>query len=334
MSKVKINKYLTEIENIFSELQRQGGSTKNNFLATKLPFTDIHSIGISEEGYPVFFIKSSLIGDHPTINLSLISVQYSQRCKIRIDGISHENCYTIIRLKSIDQDFIRYFIEIVSLILIKIGDIPKPQDLISELKTLVDLFRLFSNKPSKSIQGLWAELFVINESSNPSYLVKSWHISINDIYDFNDGFNKLEVKSTIKKQRIHRFANEQLNPNKGSFLAICSVMMTITGQGISILDLKNLIEQKLNIEDRLRLNEIIVGTLGSDFEKAIEVYFDYQKALDSFKVFNYKDIPSVDMQNIPSEISNLHYDCDLTTVPEAKDSFLKSIELFKGLRNG
>lgn len=63
-----------------------------------------------------------------------------------------------------------------------------------------------------SIQGLWAELFVISIASNPEYLLKAWHSSLNDVYDFNDGIDKIEVKSTSKSHRIHKFSYDQLSP--------------------------------------------------------------------------------------------------------------------------
>lgn len=332
MSKVKAKQPFTDIERIFNDLQRHGGSTKNIFLAANLPFTKTHKIGISEEGYPVFFIESSFMGDIPSINLDLISVQYTQRCNLKINDDSLASYYTIVHLKSVDSELIKYYVDIMSLILIKIGDHPKQQHLINELKTLVDLFRLFSNSPMNSIQGLWAELFVMVQSSNPSYLVKSWHVSVNDVYDFNDGFNKIEVKSTIKRNRVHHFSNEQLTPNRNSQLAVCSIMMTITGQGISVFDLKDSIEERLDVEDRLQLNKLIIKTLGSDFEKATETFFDYQKALDSYKIYNSNNIPSIDIDLLSNEISNLHFDCDLSNVEEASDSFLETSELFKILK--
>lgn len=330
---MKANQPFSDIEKIFNDLQEKGGSTKNSFSAADLPFSKSHKIGISEENYPVFFIENSIMGHVPSINLDLISVQYAQRCNLKINNDSHESYYTIVRLKSIDPNIVRYFIDIVSLILVKIGEFPKQQHLINELKTLVELFRLFSNTPLNSIQGLWAELFVIERACNPSYFVKSWHVSVNDIYDFNDGFNKIEVKSTVKRQRIHHFSCEQLSPNSGSQLAICSIMMSNTGQGISVFDLKDSIEKRLSIEDRLHLNGIIIKTLGSDFEKAVDTYFDYQKALDSYRIYNYADIPSIDTDAIANEISNLHYDCDLSNINEASESFLTLNELFKGLKH-
>ena len=53
----------------------------------------------------------------------------------------------------------------------------------------------FNRPPRKTIQGLWAELFIIERANNPEYLIQSWHSSSEDKFDFNDGQDKIEVKA-------------------------------------------------------------------------------------------------------------------------------------------
>ena len=125
----------------------------------------------------------------------------------------------------------------------------------------------------------------------------------------------MEVKSTTKHYRIHRFSIEQLNPNIGSELIIASVFVIETGVGKSILNLRDEIVSKVkDIDLNLRLNEIIYKTIGSDYEKLGDVFFDYQLAKDSLCFYNSEVIPKILNQNIPSEISNVSFDCDLTNV--------------------
>ena len=69
-----------------------------------------------------------------------------------------------------------------------------------------------------------------------------------------------------------------------------------------------------NAELRFQLADMISKTLGSDFEKACEYYFDYALACDTYQKYNCKDIPSLDNSSIPAEISDIHYDCDLSKV--------------------
>lgn len=81
------------------------------------------------------------------------------------------------------------------------------------------------------------------------------------------------------------------------------------------LDLMDAIEPNLeNAELRFQLADMISKTLGSDFEKACEYCFDYALACDTYQKYNCKDIPSLDNSSIPAEISDIHYDCDLSKV--------------------
>lgn len=170
------------------------------------------------------------------------------------------------------------------IVLEKLGDFPSQQDLLNEIQKLVELFRRFSRPPIKTIQGLWAELFVIEHSSNPSYLVKSWHTTTSDIFDFNDGTDKLEVKSTSRINRVHRFSHNQLTPNESSIVVIASLCVQQSGVGKTVLDLMDAIEPNLeNAELRFQLADMISKTLGSDFEKACEYCFDYALACDTYQ---------------------------------------------------
>lgn len=44
------------------------------------------------------------------------------------------------------------------------------------------------------------------------------------------------------------------------------------------------------------------------------ICFDYALACDTYQKYNCKDIPSLDNSSIPAEISDIHYDCDLSKV--------------------
>lgn len=301
----------------FKKVSSYNSQSKNCYEVVDVPFSKFHKLGIDTNGCPIFFIKSSLKGFVPNINLELISIQFNELCKLRKNTVSSilESYYTVISLKTNQEDYIVYFLNVVSLVIEKIGDFPIQQELLNEIEKIVELFRNLSLPPIKTIQGLWAELFVIEQSSNPAYLVKSWHKSPTDIFDFNDGIDRIEVKSTSRNNRIHRFSHNQLTTNEKSNVVIASMYVQQSGQGKTVLDLKQAIDSKLvSVELRFLLAEIISKTLGSDFEKAGDYYFDYSLAHDSYRKYNSKDIPSINNNLIPVEISNIHYDCDLSKI--------------------
>jgi len=305
---------------IFADLQQKETINKDSFSAASLPFTQKHKIGISPEGYPMFFIECNNTNHSLDINLEFISVLFNRTCRLSESKKQSDSIYTIISLKTENIDFQQYFLEVVCIVLEQLPESPSHKQLKTEIQKLIELFSRFNRPPRRTIQGLWAELFVIEQAKYPEYLIQSWHSSPEDKFDFNDGQDKIEVKSTSAARRVHSFALEQLNPNRNSNLLIASVFVIQTGRGKNIFDLIDSICKRVqNLQLQFRLNEILSQTLGSDFDKVFDVYFDYQQALDTLAFFDFKDIPAINSDNIPEEVSNVRLDCDLSRVITIKD---------------
>lgn len=320
---------------IFQTLKSEASTSINGFRVSDVPSLTNHKIGIANNGMPMFFIRSSISSSVPNISLDMMSVQFCQLCRLIHDnGKSIESTYTVIALKSVAEELAEYFLEIIYLVLLKIGNTPSQKVLVDEIEKVVDLFRQLGQSSTKTVQGLWAELLIISQSKNPKYLVNSWHVCPTDTFDFNDGKNKIEVKSTSKTKRIHNFALEQLHPNEGSSLLICSVHTIPVGQGVSIFDLAKKIEEKLNyIEDKLQLNAIIIKTLGDKYIYAGEFYYDYQKAIDSMIYLSYSAVPTINASCVPTQISHVRFDCDLSDLCglSMDDPYITSNPLFSNL---
>ena len=325
----------SSIYKIFEDLLRKETVSKDCFSASSLPFTQKHKIGISPEGYPMFFIECNNTKHSLDVNLEFISVLFNRICRVSEGNNQSENTYTIISLKTKNIDFQQYFLEVVGIVLEQLPESPSHKQLKTEIQKLIELFSRFSRPPRKTIQGLWAELFVIEQAKYPGYLIQSWHFSPDDKFDFNDGQDKIEVKSTAAVRRVHSFSLEQLNPNKNSNLLIASVFVIQTGRGKNIFDLIDSICKRVqDLQLQFRLNEILSQTLGCDFGKVFDVYFDYQQALDTLAFFDYKDIPTISDINIPEEVSNVRLDCDLSRVVTIKDKVfdISQSSLFKSIQ--
>ena len=303
---------------IFQELKNESPQNGDSFAIASLPSIKNHKIGISQSGQPIFFIKCNNNSKTKSLdtNLEFISVQFNRQCQlINNKGKKEEDIYTIISLKS-DSDYLQeYFLKIVFVLIKNLSEKPLLKELKIEIEKLINLFTKFSKPALKTIQGLWAELLIIEQSNNPDYLIESWHNSKSDKYDFNDGFDKIEVKSTLKNRRIHSFSLEQLTPNSNSKLIVSSIFTIETGIGVNIFDLVEIIELKIKNKNlSFRLNEMVVLTLGKDFEKSFDVFFDYQFAIDSIQHYSSVDIPTISNNQIPTNILNVRFDCDLTNV--------------------
>jgi hypothetical protein len=79
--------------------------------------------------------------------------------------------------------------------------------------------------PRKSVQGLWAELFLMARLRDPSALVAAWHSQLGDLYDFSAGSQRIEVKSAIGRIRRHHFTLEQVLPIPRTRVLIASVLV-------------------------------------------------------------------------------------------------------------
>ncbi len=320
---------MQSVFNIFQKLKEEISSKNNGFAIASLPLVKNHKIGLSADGLPLFFIKC----DHSTTvknldyNLEFISVQFNRECQLLSNNKKvTKGFYTVVSLKTDSVDLQEYFLEVVYFVIKKLSSSPKLKELKIEVEKLITLFSKFSKPPQKTIQGLWAELLVIEQSKNPNYLIQAWHHTSTDKFDFNDGIDKVEVKSTSKTKRIHTFSIEQLNPNKNSNLIIASVFAVETGMGKTIFDLVKLINKKITNNNFLfRINEVLAETLGKDFEKTFEMFFDYQLAIDSLAFYESELIPKIDNRAIGQEISNVHFDSDLSDIEPLKQIKTKSL---------
>jgi len=324
----------SSIYKIFVNLQQKETINRDSFLAAPLPFTQNHKIGISPEGYPMFFIECNNTNHSLDINLEFISVFFNRTCRLSEGNKQFDSVYTIISLKTENIDFQQYFLEVVCIMLKQLPENPSHKQLKMEIQKLIELFSCFNRPPRKTIQGLWAELFVIEQAKDPEYMIQSWHSSPDDKFDFNDGQDKIEVKSTSKTRRVHNFALEQLNPNSNSNLLIASVFVIQVGQGKNIFSLVDSIRKRFqNLQLQFRLDEILSQILGNNIDKISDVYFDYQQAIDTLVFFDYRDIPTINNDNIPEEISNVHLDCDLSHIVTIKNKTfdISHSQLFRSL---
>ena len=100
------------LHSIFSKLQTKILTEHNCYAADNIPFSDTHKIGISYEGFPIFFIASSNISSLSNIKLDLISIQFNQLCRLKLSNTDKpiENYYTIVALQTENVDYTKVFV--------------------------------------------------------------------------------------------------------------------------------------------------------------------------------------------------------------------------------
>lgn len=282
-----------------------------------------HKLGATREGYPVFFVLMEAQGSAVQgIIREILSVEYNVSCSLVDDGKDEqEGVFAIITLRSTDLSLQADFIEIMLLMLRKISPTPSNRELSGEVENLIAIFDSLSAPPRKKIQGLWAELLVIEQSLEPELLVKAWHSLPSAKYDFTLGEEKIEVKSTASEERIHRFALDQLNPSPNSKLLIASVFVRESGRatsGLSVKDLYFRIRNKVSADSQLHLYTVIAETIGNDVAKLETICFDYTTAVDFLEFYDYRDIPRIAKSDIPDQVTEVRFASNLNGLDDVR----------------
>lgn len=312
---------------IFDQIQALQGNQSQNTEYVVIPIDGtMHKIGVSPEGYPKFFVRTSDSSSSArNTTLEILSVEYGIPCTfVDDDNKSQSLFYTVITLRSLDQTLYSIFFDIFLLMLNRLPEVPTKHEIAIEIENIISIFSAMTCPPRKEIQGLWAELLVIEQSINPENVICAWHSSPVAKYDFTLGRDKIEVKSTSGEIRKHHFSLDQLNPSKNSRLIIASIIVRESGHGNGGISIKELYDKicqhSISVDSRIRLYQIIAVTMGTEIHKMNDVFFDYVEAVDTLRFYDSKDIPGVDKEAVRQGVSGVGFNSDLTDAPDVKDA--------------
>ena len=187
---------------------------------------------------------------------------------------------------------------------------------------LTKLFNLLSSlyaqnhsASEKELQGLYAELFSILYLKQNGYDIGSFWQSKNRMkFDFSiDEHKRIEIKSTTKPNRIHRFKHAQLLSDLYD-IKVISLLLQKNDYGTSLYDLISKIFEEF--ENNLPLISHIESTIHDLNEEELQTLkYDEIFTRQNLKVYNASDLAHFQELN-PDGISNAEYDCDLTGCPE------------------
>ncbi|OQW92374.1 MAG: hypothetical protein BWK78_01900 [Thiotrichaceae bacterium IS1] len=293
------------------------------FCASPIDGYENHRISKDERGNATLLIasvKNSQEDVLPNIKFRNLSVLFDARCKITQENYVEEGYFTVLTFLGDKIELQTHFLKLCSLLLSSLGNSPKPSDIYKEVYRFVDLFKSLSEPPLKTVQGLWAELFLIEQSKQPMVLINAWHVSPNDRLDFNFGIERIEVKSSSTRHRVHHFSQEQLTSPANTKLIIASIFTEPTNRGVTLEELAQKIQNKVSnqINEIYHLNAVIMKTLGNSLDEAIKLAFDYELAQDSLQYYQLEDIPKIAPEHIPPQIFDLKFRVDLSGVPSKR----------------
>lgn len=275
------------------------------------------------DGLPAVLIpETDENATRPPIRLRNLNILFGAPCHIEIGSTFEFGHYTVIRCLDGSPEMTRYFLAVSIAALQANADDFTSTTVHDVVAHLTELFRLLANRPSRSIRGLWAELFIIARSRDPVALLKAWHSTNSDLHDFNDGSARLEVKGAARERR-HRFSADQLT-DPGVPLFIASLLVEQSPGGESISDLRTEICERIawNADLVQKLDLMIAEALGDTVTTAAEDYrFDVVVAHNSLRFYVGASVPHLEPP-FPKGISNVEFDVDLSDAPQLESTEL------------
>lgn len=285
-------------------------------------------------GYPVILLGAEQSGYQlAPIILENLTVHHSQICRIvQADTSVQTGTYTTISCTAKEPALRSYFLHVVAMLLESKQHSPTAFDVAEAVRVLVELFAALARPSTETVQGLWAELFLIARAPKPIIVAEAWHRVPEAKHDFTYGSQAIEVKSTSTGTRQHYFSLEQLQAvNECDEIIIASMFVRRSEAGASLKRLIDELEKRLvgRPDLRLHINNMVVKTLGSTWANVLNEGFDDKLARTSLQFFTASSIPSVNPA-LPTGVTNVRFVSDLTNiVPVQVNDFRLKEGLFR-----
>jgi len=316
-----------QLTELFESLPVPEADTALPSFATSVLGSGPHRLGKDSQGSPVLLITARPELEHhrpPPIELEHLVVQHRVQCRLWHAAVrSEEAVFTIVACRQADQALRDYFLRVLDGVVPLLGPSPT-EDLVREVvDALAELFRSLMIPARKSVQGLWAELFLIVESRNAATVLAAWHSVPEERYDFSRGTQRIEVKSAPAGVRSHYFSLSQLTPPPGAAVVIASVFVERSGGGVSIAELVESVRTRAANDPQalFRLDKLLAANLGHNWRNALDERFDLELARASTAFYPAERIPSVGPA-VPSEVTEVRFRSDISGVEPVTPSCL------------
>ena len=316
----------SDIFSSFTSLQTSAGRTSEPISLHSLPFgvSGRHRLAKSAVGHAVLLIETSLpLGAYPApLKLENLSVQHGFEGRVGPDEMMKISIFTLVEYHVTEAELVAAFLRLAAHLLDSLKPMPEPRVVALELRKLIHIFQSLKQPPAKTIQGLWAELFVLAKSPSISQWAAAWHDDPMDRYDFAIQRLRVEVKSSGNRTRRHTFSHEQLHPPRGISLWIASIFVERSNAGSDCIELLRRIQASVSADTAFKAESIVMCILGSGFLKASDYKFDEFLADESLEFIPINDVPRL-MEDLPVGISSLRYCVDVpVTSPSNGDTRL------------
>jgi len=328
---------MSEFIRVFDTLRSPDGATGNHFIASQLAgFPDRH-IAKDLSGHPaVLFEVLRIASDRAPLNFALenLRVEHEVQCRVgNLQGQTHTGRFTILQCLNDDRGIQDYFLRTMEMMVESLPANAKVAQISDAVEHLIELFQAMRRAPTRTVQGLWAELFLIVQARDSVVLLRAWHDEATEGIDFSRGSERIEVKCSADRMRRHFFSWEQVNPSAGTTQLIASLFVEPAAGGTTVGELWDR-ARALAAHDsdlRLKVEKVCLDSLGDGWQEARFMAYDAQRAAHSLLFYNVADVPKVSVE-LPPGVSEVRFRSDLSfAAPVGPASIHDRRELFRAM---
>jgi hypothetical protein len=274
-----------------------------------------HRVGRTRLGYACILIEASERSRLTPLpmRLELLTVSFDVECTLTSAGLNNNDRghFTVLTCLSLEPAIIDYFFAACWSILARLGTNPTSQRVSSEIRHLTRLFASLKLPARKTVQGIWAELFLIDLSDQPEKLAAAWHSTSTERWDFSAGRERLEVKSAAGRLRQHHFSLEQLEPPFQADLVVCSMLLERSAGGLTLEALLESVQTKLPADSFDRVLAVVSDAIGIELTRNQVEGYDREFAEESIRYYRSTEIPRIS-RPLPTGVSNVQFIADLS----------------------
>lgn len=198
---------------------------------------------------------------------------------------------------------------LAGILLASLPERPSQPQLATFLDDFLGLFAPRNIAGRDDVLGLWGELWVMTQAPIADAMMRGWHLSTVDKFDFSFEQLRLEVKTTERSSRVHTFTLEQIeSQTKPTWIA--SVQVLPDPAGASVTDLIAQLISTVSRDLHSDLARKCLATLSGDIEAAA----DYRFAPSGIHPLAIVDARSVPRVLVPpgAPISSVRFSVDIS----------------------
>lgn len=294
----------------FAQLPPSGLRSGNSLLfETVRVQTDLpHRISRNQQGHPCLLISVAQGGNvlPAPMQLEHLTVQHGLTGVCREEAGSFAFNFSFVELRSAEPVLVEVFLDFCRDISIALGANPTAKQIALQIRHLADLLQCLRAPGIRTVQGLWAELFVISQMTNAEKWVEGWHVDPMQLHDFVFQGSRIEVKSSSGRERLHKFSHDQLHFLHGSAFWLASILVDRSSSGDSVFDLAMNVKARIDAKSAMKLDAVLLKTLGEGYLSARDVKFDSSGAAASLRFYARSEIPSLP-DLIPDSVFDVTY---------------------------